>query len=104
MTLDQLDSLVWRLITGMYAGNLKPPAVAEAILDAAEKYAEGKAHQAALETALSKSSPRPGMHWQVLTPWAGPACDPPSGKPCTTDRARVTCGACKQTSAWKKAA
>lgn len=44
------------------------------------------------------------MHWWQAGSWQGPACDPPSGKPCTTDRARVMCGACKQTPAWKKAA
>ena len=54
MTRDQLDEYVWRLLTGMYAGNLRPPAVHGAIMAAADQYAEGAAHRAALETALSR--------------------------------------------------
>jgi hypothetical protein len=53
VTRDQLDALVWRLVTGMYAGDLKPPQVHGAIMHAADLHAAGAAHRAALETALS---------------------------------------------------
>ena len=58
MTRDQLDALVWRLVTGMYAGQIPPPQVAGAILEAADRYAAGLANRAALETALSERKPR----------------------------------------------
>lgn len=53
MTRDDLDAAVWRLITGLYAGDLRPPAVHAAVMDAADEYAAGASRRASLETALT---------------------------------------------------
>lgn len=70
MTRDDLDREAWRVVRGLYAGEIAPPAAHAALMDAAVRYADGLAHHAALDTALSAIERR-GR--QVLADVSAPA-------------------------------
>lgn len=41
------------------------------------------------------------MHYQALGAYAGGACNPQSGEPCTVRRWQVTCTDCMTSAAWQ---
>lgn len=88
---DPLENALWR--AGLTSAQVKE------IMPAINDYATAQARLAI--DALGHHVP-PAMHLQGFGKVAGPACGVQGV--CTTERARVTCGRCKDTRAWKEAA
>jgi len=73
------------------------------VLDAADRYATAQAKAAIY--ALGAFGPWPHVHYFAGASRTKVACGKPNVNLVnTTDRARVTCGPCKATTAWKATA
>jgi|SRR6476646_6608913 len=109
MNLQELEARVWHIAPKLTSAQM------DAILFAALQYAHrsrGRGRLTALDEVIAAAGGRgPGcagapVHWQkpASVPNTAACHGKPTAARVTSERKRVTCGSCKRSAAWRKAA
>jgi hypothetical protein len=106
VTRDELEAEVWRELTAMACGKSVQGAFVDAVLNAADRYALAKyATPADRRAELAEATARL-VHWQhpgTKRPSVAACHGKQTNAPVRSDRAKVTCEACKRSHAWQVA-